>query len=408
MNLQNIQNYVTEIINNAFFISEELNKEQRERDEVKQKIIDINLWKQNTDVSKNVPAVLPIEGETMKYKGKTIKRKGDGRWWTRYTIKGKVYPVYGRTQQECLKKLKIALKQAERGEKDYGTATLGEWLDKWMELYKENKLKPSTLEQMHRYIKKDVAPIADKPLCKLTTMDLQEFLNSIDKPRKREKLYEYLKDALTKAVKNKLIKDNLFDGIDRPKHAKKQSMALTHEQEQLFVAECNRSNQGNLYLLCLYQGLRLGEALALTYNDIDFTKKTLTVNKSVDSLGNVTTPKTATSARKMPLFNRTEKLLEQGKSGNVFTYPRKVYQNTMLKICKRLGLDGINIHSLRHTFATRCSEAGIPAKVVQKWLGHSTLEMTLNVYTHVNADFEQEMSAKFDTFFDTFPNKKVD
>ncbi len=73
----------------------------------------------------------------------------------------------------------------------------------------------------------------------------------------------------------------------------------------------------------------------------------------------------------------------------------------LLLKCRELGLDGVTVHTLRHTFATRCSEAGIPPKMVQKWLGHSTVEMTLNVYTQVNADFEREMTAKFDTFFDT-------
>ena len=85
-----------------------------------------------------------------------------------------------------------------------------------------------------------------------------------------------------------------------------------------------------------------------------------------------------------------------------FTLSRKGYQNTIIKIRHRLGLDNVNVHTMRHTFATRCSEAGIPAKVVQKWLGHSTLEMTLNVYTHVNADFEAEMTDKIDTYFDTY------
>ena len=168
-----------------------------------------------------------------------------------------------------------------------------------------------------------------------------------------------------------------------------------------FVQACRESNQGDLFLLCLYQGLRLGEALALTYSDIDFDKKTIRIEKSIDSLGELTTPKTPTSIRTIPLFGRTATLFQSGKNGNLFHYSRKVYQNAMLKLCKSLALDGISIHSLRHTFATRCSEAGLPAKVVQKWLGHSTLEMTLNVYTHVNADFERKEAEKFDTYFDT-------
>ena len=71
-------------------------------------------------------------------------------------------------------------------------------------------------------------------------------------------------------------------------------------------------------------------------------------------------------------------------------------------MCKKLNFEGISIHSLRHTFATRCAEAGITAKMVQHWLGHSTLDMTLNIYTHVNADFERKETAKFDTYFDTY------
>lgn len=272
-----------------------------------------------------------------------------------------------------------------------------------MELYKVGKVRSTTIVQMDIYLRDVYADkIAKIPLKKLTSIDLQEFINNVAKPRKREKLYTFLKDALTKAVKAKLIPDNLFDGITKPKHERKQSRSLTHEEEHRFVEECSKYKQGKLYLLCLYQGLRLGEALALTYEDIDFDKMTISINKSLDSLGEITAPKTATSVRTIPLFKRTLSLLERGATGRLFTLSRKGYQNTIIKIRHKLKLDNVNVHTMRHTFATRCSEAGIPAKVVQKWLGHSTLEMTLNVYTHVNADFEAEMTDKIDTYFDTY------
>lgn len=396
MNTTSYEYYFDEIIKLAFQAKCEFAKDAREREELKSKIIVLSK-------AKTVSAVLPNkEDEVKKYKGKAVKKRADGRYWARYYDKeGKQHSVYGKTEIECYNKLRQAVKQVENGSKTKQSYTLGEWLTKWLELYKVGKVKPSTLEQMQRYVK-DVYPLANKPLKKLTAIDLQEFLNSVDKPRKREKLFEYLKDALTKAVKNKLMEDNLFDGIDKPKFVRKQSKALTREQEQIFVKACADSNQGNLFLLCLYQGLRLGEALALTYDDINFDKRTITVNKSIDSMGELTTPKTATSIRTLPLFGRTLELFEKGKSGNVFHYPRKVYQNSMLKICKRLGFDGINIHSLRHTFATRCAEAGIAAKTVQRWLGHSTVDMTLNIYTHINAEFEQKEVVKFDTYFDTY------
>ncbi len=342
------------------------------------------------------------KGEDLKkYKGKTIRKRTDGRWWTRYTINGKVYAVYGKTQNECLQKLKTALRQICHNTIDYKQITLEQWLERWLTLYKVGKVKNTTIDKI-RYLLRNFEPIAKKPLAKFTSIELQSFFNSIEYPRKREQLYITLKDAFTKAYKNKLITDNPFDNIEVAKSKKQRIIrALTHQEEQLFVEACKDYNQGDLYLLCLYQGLRIGEAVALTWKDIDLQNNTITINKAIDGAGELTTPKTDTSNRIIPLFAKAKAILPQGNAGNLFRYNRKVYQNAMLKLTKRLGLQNVSVHTLRHTFATRCSEAGIPPKVVQKWLGHSTIEMTLNVYTHVNRDFEQEMTYKFDTFFDT-------
>ena len=308
--------------------------------------------------------------------------------------------MYGRTVNECLQKLKQALKLLEHGQQINKTATLGEWLDKWMQLYKVNSLKPSSLEQMKRYLPA-FAPIANRPLNGLTAIEVQEFLNNVESPRKREKLHLMLKDALTKAMKCKLLEDDLFDGIKLPKRTRKRTVALTAEQEEAFVEACRKSNMGNLLLLCLYQGLRLGEALALTYEDIDFQHRTISITKSIDSLVNLTTPKTETSIRTIPMFQRTYDMLPHNTTERVFTHPRKVYQNAMLRIVHKLNLKNVSIHTLRHTFATRCAEIGISAKMTQQWLGHSTIDMTMNVYTHINSDFERKMTLQIDTYSDT-------
>ncbi|MBR1955003.1 MAG: site-specific integrase [Clostridia bacterium] len=364
-----------------------------------------SLWGYMSDTpstSKQVSAVLPQGEEVRRYKNKTIKKRPDGRYWARYYKDGKQCCVYGRTVDECLSALKQALAGKPKKQKEPSKQmTLAEWLEKWLELYKVGKVKASTLEQMRRYLRDISTKIATKAVKKITAIDLQEFLNGVERPRKREKLYTFLKDAFTRATKTKVIADNPFDAIDKPRHEKKQSRALTHEEETRFVDACQQSNYGALYLLCLYQGLRLGEALALTYEDINFDEMTLTINKSIDSLGKLTTPKTATSNRTIPLFKRSLAVLRRDTTGKVFPYTRKGYQVAMLRICKKLNLPGVSVHTLRHTFATRCSEAGIAAKTVQKWLGHSSINMTLNVYTHVNADFERKETVKIDTYFDT-------
>lgn len=104
---------------------------------------------------------------------------------------------------------------------------------------------------------------------------------------------------------------------------------------------------------------------------------------------------------KVRLFNQTIALLNRQGKGKVCVYSRAVYQRKICELCKKLNITGISTHSLRHTFATRCAESGVTAKTVQQWLGHKTLEMTLNVYTHVNSDFEKKETIKFDTYFDT-------
>ena len=139
----------------------------------------------------------------------------------------------------------------------------------------------------------------------------------------------------------------------------------------------------------------------MTYEDLDFQHRTISITKSIDSLGNLTTSKTETSIRTIPMFQRTYDMLPHDTTGRVFTHPRKVYQNAMLRIVHKLNLKNVSIHTLRHTFATRCAEIGISAKMTQQWLGHSTIDMTMNVYTHINSDFERKMTLQIDTYFDT-------
>lgn len=354
-------------------------------------------------VSKQMSAVLPQEDEVRKYKGKSIKKRADGRFWARYYDKqGKQHSVYGKTADKCLARLKEALRQDKNGSTNINSSiTLGEWIKKWLELYKVPKVRPNTLVQMKSYLK-DAAELYGYKLNKIGSIPLQSYLNGIQQPRKREKLYTFLKDAFTKAYKTRLIDINPFDAIEPPMHKRKEARSLTHEEEERFVNACKTHNQGRLYLFCLYQGLRIGEAVALTYDDIDFVKRQITVSKSICPDGTITPPKTDKSNRVIPLFEKSLQLLDRNGQGNVFEFNRKTYQNKLAILCRKLEFKNVSVHTMRHTFATRCSEAGIAPKVVQKWLGHSTLDMTLNVYTHVNEDFEQKETIKFDTYFDTY------
>lgn len=354
------------------------------------------------DVSKQMSAVLPKGEELKSYQGKKVRKRTDGRWWARYYENGKQKSVYGKTQDDCYNKLKKAVNGKGKGTKTNALSrkcTLAEWLQKWLELYKIPNLQETTIDKIH-YSIKNMQPLLSIPLNQLTAISIQNFLNGIKGNRKRELIYTNLKDALTKALKNKLISDNPFDAVEIKKEKSTEKSALSIEEEQRFVRACKNFKEGILFLLCLYQGLRIGEALALTYEDIDFVKRTITINKSLTERNKLKSTKNG-EARTIPLFNKTLALLDNTANGRICVYSRAVYQRKINELCKELNISGISTHSLRHTFATRCAEAGISAKTVQQWLGHKTLEMTLNVYTHVNKDFEQKETAKFDTYFDT-------
>ncbi len=325
-----------------------------------------------------------------KYKGKTIRRKADGRWWVRFYDKNrKQRSVYGKTQNECLQNLKQAMKDDKQCQQNYKSMTFGEWIDKWLATYKTPKVKRSTLEQMQHYLKQ-ITPIANIKLKNISAITMQKYLNSIEKPRKREKIHGFLKDAFTKAYKCRLVENNIFDAIESVPRQRKQIERRSREEEAILTEAWQTHEHGRFYLLCLYEGLRLCEATALTYEDIDWQRKTITVNKAMDHFNEITSPKTATSNRTILLFARTEKLLDRNGTGRIFAYMPRTYQNRLGEMCKRLNFRTIGVHSLRHTFATRCAEAGIPPKVVQKWLGHSTVNMTLNVYTRLDSSLSKK------------------
>ena len=348
--------------------------------------------------SKQMPAVLPEGATVRRYKNKTIKKRPDGRWWTRYYDKnGKQHSVYGRTADECVKNLKKALKSVDTPQEPK-IITYEDWLQQWLKLYKEPKLKESTLYQTKRYVQK-LTPFYKMQLKDITTLQIQTFLLGIDKPKARQHYFDVLRDSLNKAVKNDLIAKNPCDNVELPRHKSKPSRALTQDEEKRFVQECKKDMYGMQFLLCLYQGLRIGETQLLTLQDFDLEKRTLEINKSLNDLYHPDTPKSETSIRTLPLFQRTIDAL-QTLPFKMAKSDKQVYQH-FRSICDDAGISGYTVHSLRHTFATRCAEAGIAPNTTKKWLGHSTIDLTLNVYTHVNKDFELQELQKFDTHFDT-------
>ena len=211
---------------------------------------------------------------------------------------------------------------------------------------------------------------------------------------------------------------------------------FTLEEQKRFLKAIEGHRYEVLFLVALYTGLRKGEILALTWNDIDFIKNTVTVSKTAGRVIDITkdsrskeyikvgTPKTAKGNRVVPLpdflvkrlkqyklFKKEESLkigiqfkesnnLFTAKTGNIVAPPN--LHEAFKEILLKAGLEDRKFHDLRHTYATRLFELGESAKTVQELLGHSSISMTLDIYTHVLKETKETAVKKLDELSKTF------
>ena len=347
---------------------------------------------QNASVQTNL---LITGGTEVKYQGITIhKRTTCNTWYARYRSNGKQHYVTARTQQMCYDKLKIALKQKSKtSQKSTTKPTFIEWYDKWLELFKKDvkEITKRDYSASLNYVK----DIFNKPLDKITSIEIIELLNKITFERRRQKVYEILNDIFKRAKINEVIEKNPIEKIDKPKHKRINGQALTNQDEDNFETYLKIENL-DMFLVCLYQGLRKGEMLALTINDFDFENKTLSINKSLNDKDEIDTTKNTHSVRVMPLFDKTLTLMQKykNKTGRVFDYTYKQSAHLFEKFVKKyFAGKKYTAHSLRHTFVTKCQENNIPLHIIQKWVGHvKGSAVTSSVYTHTRESAELEFA----------------
>ena len=237
-------------------------------------------------------------------------------------------------------------------------------------------------------------------------MQIMEFLNSITAERQRQKVYTLLHDSFNKALLNKIITDNPMLIIEKPQHDKKPNRALTIKEQQAFIDACKNNICGDYFLVTLYQGLRKSETFNIYISDVNFEEELLTISQKDNKQFRL---KTKGSARTIPLFANTKNILKKyiNKQGAIFTHSQVQIYEEFKNICKVAKIENATIHTLRHTFITRCIENNTPLKIVQTWAGHTTSKMTNDVYTHINNEFQTKCKQEIDTLFDTlFKSKK--
>lgn len=302
--------------------------------------------------------------------------------------------------------------------------TYKNWLNEWLTHYIKPSSKQRTFEQYSKVAQIHILPyLGDIELTDLTPFVLQKFITDLTtngNKRTGKGLSPNFVKTILSVIQNSLKTAHLVgylpeysaNKIKRPKIAEKQVECFTI-QEQKKIEEAALSAKKDKYrgiILCLYTGLRIGELLALTWNDIDFDKSILSVTKTCHD-GNengkhiriIDTPKTENSRRQIPLSKTLIKMLKDMKKkskcefviadGEKPVYIRS-YQRTFELLLKKIGLPHKGFHSLRHTFATRALECGMDVKSLSEILGHKNATITLNRYAHSLWEHKSEMMNK--------------
>lgn len=356
---------------------------------------------------------------------KRYSLRRDGLYEVTCRVNGKKKHFYGRTQTEAAAKRDKYLDSLEDYPYIDEKITLGEWLEAWVESCK-NEFSPITYKDYRCIIRSYLlpSPISRERLENLKPVTFRLFINNVlasgKAPRTAAMVHQVLSVSLRRAVSDGVIRYNPMGGVKRPRSpARHAPTVLSPAQLQVLLPLCSPEWFGRLVRLALYTGLRRGEILALSFNDVDFERLTLSVRHTVISkIGGAAfseSAKTDKSIRTISICPAAADILHaqkayalrlrMAKAGDpaaeacelFFPNPRlRPFNPSSIsvlfqKAVIRAGLEGagISFHTLRHTHATYLLEQGVNIKIIQDRLGHASSVTTLDYYSGVSPKMDR-------------------
>ena len=359
--------------------------------------------------------------------GSIYKRK-DGKWLVTFPTglykengKKEYLYFYFNSQAAAVRELQRLQSEKAMGVCHSKSAVkTGDWIETWIEKHKAPKLAPSTLTSYRNNFRVHIRPYVGEILLRdLTTYHIQKTLDSMTGSFSLFiKVYNVIHGALEKAVELGMIPKNPCKGVAFPKDDTKDIRVLTKEEQQRFIKALDGEYYRVMLLTYLYTGMRAGECIPLQWKDVDLNKRTIWVNKKAILHHDYATHsgkqeiqdfcKTKSSKRTIVITAGLAAILTEHKEemkkraaalGLEWMEDNLVFWNTrnkivqygnlkesLNKIYRKAGIEGATMHTLRHTYATRCFEAGVEVKSISSQLGHKEIKTTYQVYIHILED----------------------
>ena len=368
----------------------------------------------------------------------TIRRRADGRWEAMVMLPdGKRKSLYAKTRAEVQREL-VAIRRSldigmpvRRDERQPLADYLADWLVRM-----RPTVKALTWQRYHELLRGVPSSIGRTVLAKLTPAQVERLyadrLAAGLSPTTVHQLHAVLHHALSDAVRKGILARNVCDLVDAPTPRRAQVQALTVEQSRALLEAATGDRLHALYVLALTTGLRQGELLALHWADVDLESGVLQVRGTLHRVPGVSVseqsglvisdPKTSHSRRPVRLSSlavaalrshRSRQLVERLQMGNAWDDRDLVFTNSIGRPCEarnvirmsytplleRARVPYVKFHALRHSAATLLLSQGVHPKIVAEMLGHTTIAMTLDIYSHVTLDMQQEAADTMDRLF---------
>ena len=351
------------------------------------------------------------ETKMLKYQGITIHKSNNANtYYTRFRVGKKQYYISAYTQRECYEKLKKAksptnvAKLLSSQNVITNNVTLEDWYKQWLTLYKIGKVKDETIRSYRSLFNAIPQNIKEMRMAEIKLIDLLTLMQSLTSERQQQKFHDFMSMIFQKAVDNDIITKNLMRKVDKPKHKKVHSQALTSEQQNILIETCSKIENAEVVLVALYQGFRRGEVLGLTRDCIDLEKKKITINKAWSQRNEFDTTKNEQSVRTLPMFESTYNILLKHKDKKpderIFNLSIKQYETILGKIRQESGLTDLKMKDMRSTFITNCMNMNFPIHIIQSWVGHALGSVvTTSVYTSHNEEADKEYISRINDKF---------